>query len=265
MMITLFSSIAFATDVTTDYSGSGELIIQTNIQSEFSPTITDYAHINTGCVTCCCLGLDCCSTAGRDYSGQDIVTNEPFSASVHTVNVTNGCVVINQSYNDDIDNHQIQTNYYTYFNGTGSAESYIYAFLGNGTSYQFANGIGSAFVGFTQNIFSVDAFDYGTNYGGGVTICSPGYAGLMNKYQYSGGEIYYNAQLGMYCEPVSSESSLYAFLFSNSANNFNLESGTLINNIKQKQSIEANGVSDYGTLVSSKSGNISFNFDMILG
>jgi hypothetical protein len=180
--------------------------------------------------------------------------------------VVNGCVVINQSYDDNIDGRNIQTSYYTYFNGTGYAESYVYVVPGNGMSYQLANGTGSAFVEFSQNVFSDDIFDYGTTYGGGVMICSPGYAGLMNQYQYSGGSIYYDPQLGMYCESVSPDSSLYAFLFSKSTNYFNLGSDMLMNNnIEQTQNVSASGTSDYGTLISSKSGNISFDFDMILG
>jgi hypothetical protein len=261
IMIIISSNIALATTVYTDYEGSGDFEIQTTIISPITPIITDSADINTGCSGGCC----CCPDCAGDYKGSQIITNNPFSATAHNVNVTEGCVVIYQRYNDYVNGQSIATDYYTYFNGTGTAKSYIYTIPGQGMSYQLSNGTGSAFVWFTQNVFFDNVFDYGTSYGGGVMLCQPGYAGLRNQYQYSNGEIYYNSELGMYCYPVSYESSLYTFLFSKVTDLFSLNSFTEIGNVGYNQDIGVNGSAEYGTVINSKDDEIYFGFDMELG
>lgn len=255
------SSVAFATTVNTDYSGSGDFSIQTTIISPVAPTVIDTAEIHTGCAGGCC----CCPDCSGTYDGNQLVTNNPFSASGHRTEVVNGCVVIDQKYNDNVGNQNIQTDYYTYFNGTGYAESYVYAVPGQGMSYQLSNGTGSAFVGFTQNVFSDDVFVYGTTYGAGVMICSPGYAGLSNSYYFSDGKIYYDAELGMYCQPASEESNIYALLFSKSSNFFSLDSTLDMGDVQYDQNAGTTGVSDYGTVISSNNNETYFGFDMVLG
>jgi hypothetical protein len=261
LMIILISSIAFATTVTTDYQGSGDFEIQTTIISPIVPIITDSAKIETGCSGGCC----CCPECSGDYRGKQIMTNNPFSASSHDVNVTKGCVEINQNYVDYVDGQSIAMDYYTYFNGTGRAESFVNAVPGQGMSYQLSNGTGSAFVMLTQLVFLDDVFDYETTYGGGVLLCQPGYAGLWNQYQYLDGKIFYNTELGMYCQPASSQSTLYAFLFSKSTDAFGLNSTIDMNDVEYNQDIGSTGSAEYGTVVNSKSGDIYFGFDMELG
>jgi len=260
LCLMIISSAVSATTVNTDYSGAGDFSIQTTIISPVTPTITDSATIHTGCAGGCC----CCPDCSGSYDGNQIVTNNPFSASGHKANVVNGCVVIDQKYNDNVGNQNIQTDYYTYFNGTGYAESYVYAVPGQGMSYQLANGTGSSFVGFTQIVFLNNNFDYGTSYGGGVFLCEPGYAGLFNNYHLSGEKIFYNSQLGMYCQPTD-DSSLYAFLFAKSTGSFNLSSDAKIGSVEHIENAGAEGESEYGTVINSNNDNIDFDFDMELG
>lgn len=261
IMIVLFSNIVFATTVSTNYEGSGDFEIQTTIISPIVPIITDSAKIETGCSGGCC----CCPECSGDYEGKQVMTNNPFSAATHDINVTNGCLEINQNYVDHVNGQSIVADYYTYFNGTGRAESYVYVVPGQGMSYQLSNGTGSAFVSLTQSVFLDNVFDYGTTYGGGVMLCQPGYAGLWNQYQYSDGKIYYNSELGMYCQPASSQSTLYAFLFSKSTDAFGLNSTIDMNDVEYSQDIGSTGPAEYGTVVNSKSGDIYFGFDMELG
>lgn len=260
LMIILFSNTVLATTVNTDYAGSGDLSIQTTIISPVVPIITDSANINTGCAGGCC----CCPDCAGEYEGEQIVTNNPFSASGHEASVTNGCVEINQKYTDKIDGQTIETSYHTYMNGTGTAESYVYAIPGHGTSYQLANGTGSAFVGFTQLVFLDDEFDYGTSYGGGVWLCSPGYAGLLNRYDLYNGNIIYDSQLGLYCYPVDG-SSLYAFLFAKTTDSFSLNSDFVMDSTEYAENIEAEGASEYGSVITSYNGSFNYDFGMELG
>ena len=260
IMLILYSTVVLATTVTTDYEGSGDLEIQTTIISPVAPIITDSADINTGCSGGCC----CCPNCAGDYEGTQIVTNNPFSASVHKATVTDGCVVIEQTYNDNINGQNIQTDYYTYFNGTGTAESYVYAIPGHGMSYQLANGTGSAFVGFTQIVFLNGNFDYGTSYGGGVLLCNPGYAGMVNAYDFYSGKIYYDSQLGLYCYPVD-DSSLYTFLFAQATDSFSLNSDLIMGSVEHIENVGAEGESEYGTVATSYNGNLTYDFGMELG
>ncbi len=258
LMLILYSNVAFATTVNTDYEGMGDFELQTTILSPIAPIITDTVDINTGCDGGCC----CCPDCAGDYEGNQIVTNNPFAASAHQTNVTDGCVVIEQYYYDVIDDQTIGTSYYTYFNGTGTAESYVYAVPGQGLSYQFANGTGSAFVSFDQVVFLNNVFDYGTSYGGGTWVCSPGYARLMNEY-YFNDKAYYNTELGLHCVPLD-DSSLYAFLFAETTDSFGLSSEILFDSIEYYENIEAEGSSEYGTVVTSND-DIDFDFEMELG
>ncbi len=263
LMLILYSNVAFATTVNTDYEGMGDFELQTTILSPIAPIITDTVDINTGCDGGCC----CCPDCAGDYEGNQIVTNNPFAASGHKTTVTDGCVVIEQYYYDEFNGYTTHTDYYTYFNGTGTAESYVYAVPGEGMSYQLANGTGSAFVSFDQVVFLNDVFDYGTSYGGGTWICSPGYAGLMNGYYLDNGEMHYDSELGLYCIPAS-ESSLYTFLFAKSTDYFDLSSSFAMGPVEYYQNVGVEGSSDYGFVVEadpSEFDDIDFNFEMDLG
>jgi len=260
LIFILFSNLALATTVTTDYAGSGDLSIQTTIISPVAPIITDSATIHTGCAGGCC----CCPYCEGSYDGTQILTNNPFSASSHEATVNNGCVVIEQKYNDNVNDYNIQTDYYTYFNGTGKAESYVYAVPGSGISYQLANGTGSAFVGFTQLVFLGDDFDYGTSYGGGVWLCEPGYAGMFNQYEFNNGKIYYDSQLGLYCHPADG-SSLYSFLFAKTTDSFVLNSNIKTDSIEKEIDVEAEGASEYETVITSYNDSFNYDFGMELG
>jgi hypothetical protein len=259
LMIMLFSSVAFATTVYTDYEGSGDLQLKTTITSPILPSVTDSSEIHTGCSGDCC----CYPELDGGYFGSQVVTNNPFTASGHIATVTDGCVVIEQYYTDYLGDQTIYTSYYTYFNGTGTAESYVYVVPGEAMSYQLANGTGTSFVSFSQIAFLDDEFDYGTNYGGEVWVCAPGYAELMNYYYYSGGQIYYNTQLELYCQPVS-QANLNSFLFAQGTDHFVLNSDAYGDFWKTSQNINVEGSSDYGFTTISND-DFDFDFEMELG
>lgn len=259
LMTLLFSSVAFATTVYTDYEGSGDLELQTTITSPIMPSITDTSTIHTGCDGDCC----CIPELVGGYSGSQIVTNNPFSASEHVVSVIDGCVIIEQYYTDYIGDQTIYTSYFTYFNGTGTAESYVYVLPGEAFSYQLANGTGSSYVSFNQIVLLDEEFDYGTYYGGEVWVCTPGYTGLMNYYYFSGGQIYYNTQLEMYCQPVS-EANMQTFLFAQGTDHFALNGIASGSGWTMSQDINVEGSADYGFTTQSND-DFNFDFEMELG
>ena len=260
LMFVLLSSIAFATSAYTEYSGSGDFQLQTNIQSEVTPTIYDSATIHTGCNGGCC----CCPGCSGEYEGIQVVTNNPFSIAIDNADVTNGCVVLEQTIYDKFDDRNAETRYYTYLDGTGTATSYIYATPGQGYSYQLSNGTGSTFASFSQIVFLNDNFDYETTYGGGTWVCGPGYTGMVNAYDFYNHKGYYNPQLGLYCYPINEDSSLYAFLFAETTDYFGLDANFTIDSSKVQHDVEAEGASEYGTVATSYK-NLSFDFDMRLG
>lgn len=260
LMFVLFSSISFATTTYTDYAGAGEFSLQTTIHSSVAPSIRDTATIYTGCDGGCC----CCPECDGEYEGTQILTNNPFSASSHQAAVTDGCIEIEQTYHDEFDNRETETDYYTYFNGTGTAESYVYASPGQGLSYQFANGTGSSYVSFSQIVYLDGVFDYGTTYGGGVWVCDPGYAGMVGDYGFYDPGIYYNSELDLYCYPVDG-SGLSAFLFAETTDFFSLSSNLMLGSIEMNENIEAEGTSEYGFVATSYSDDIDFDFGMGLG
>ncbi|MFH0928902.1 MAG: hypothetical protein V1818_00935 [Candidatus Aenigmatarchaeota archaeon] len=263
LMIILFSTVAFATSVNTDYEGMGDFYMETTIISPVAPDITDTVDINTGCDGGCC----CCPDCFGEYSGNQYMTNNPFSASVHTAEVTEGCVVIEQYYTDYIDGHTIESYYYTYFNGTGTAESYIYVVPGLAESYQLANGTGSSYVSFSQIAYIGTEFDFSTTYGGAVWLCAPGYAGLYNQYYYSGGQIYYNSEMGLYCSPTDG-SSMDNFLFASATDHFSLNSQLEIGDIESTQNVGVGeGEAEYGftAIFYDMFDDLYFGFEMELG
>ena len=248
-----------ATDVHTDYSGKGDFQLQTNIQSEVTPTIYDSATIHTGCNGGCC----CCPECSGSYEGLQFLANNPFSIAVDNANITNGCAALEQTIYDNLDNRSVKTKYYTYLDGSGNVVSYIYAKPGQGSSYQLSNGTGSAFIDFSQNVFTNGNFDYGTTYGGGVWVCGPGYAGMVSSYDVLNHNSYYDPELGLYCHPLDG-SSLYAFLFAKTTDSFNLNNTVIIGSTESHENIESQGNSDYGTVATSH-GSLTFNFNMVLG
>jgi len=256
LMFILSVSLALATTAYTEYAGSGDFYLSTNIQSPIAPSITDTATIHTGCDGGCC----CCPNCYGEYEGQQIVTNDPFSASAHEASVVDGCIQIEQTYTDEFDNRKTETLYYTYFDGTGTAESYVYAVPGAGRSYQLANGTGSSWVSFSQVVYLDDNFDYETTYGGAAWVCAPGYAGMVTEY-YLG---YYNTQLGLYCVPVNETSHLNGFLHTKTTDSMYLDSHIETDSIEKHQNIEALGASQYDTLIDSNDDFI-FDFEMELG
>ena len=260
-LILLMSNVALATSVTTDYAGLGEFSMYTTILSPIAPDITDSVHINTGCCGTCCCPNDCCPPTGEIgvYEGHLSMTNTPFSGSYHWAQTDDGCIEINQNYVEHIDGQSIYTNYYTYFNGTGYAESYVYVIPGEAISHQNASGAGTGFVEFRQIAFLDGEFDYETNYGGEVWICSNGYASLENYYNIIGGEAMYNTQLEMYCAPVGG--GTYSFLFADGTDHFNLNSEASGSYLDFCQDINVEGLFDYGFSALDPD-EFNFNFDM---
>jgi hypothetical protein len=265
IMFILFSSVAFATSVNTDYEGNGEFYMQTTITSPIKPDVTDTVKINTGCDTICCDDCD----AG-EYMGNQFLSNYPFSTAVHTVHTEEGtenCVDIEQTYYEEIDGKTIKTTYYTYLNGTGTAESYVYVIPGAAESYQLANGTGISYVSFSQISYIGNDFDFSTTYGGSVWACAPGYAGLYNQYYYSNQQIYYNAEMGLYCSPVDG-SSMNAFLFAEGTDHFDLGGVMTIADVEyQPGAGVGEGESDYGFSANfyNMFDDLYFGFNMELG
>lgn len=261
LMIILFSNIALATSVYTEYEGSGDLHLQTTIITPGYPTLTDTVDARTGCDGGCC----CCPFCFGEYDGSLYVTNNPFENSDqyfgHEASVTNGCIDIEQAIYEKIGDQIIETYYYTYFNGTGTAESYILVLLGNALSYQFANGTGTSYASFSQSVFDDGEFDYATTYGGGVWVCSSGYTGLINYYEYSGGIIVYDTELELYCYEQGDN---YAFLYAEGTDYFSLDSELFSSYLSIYNEIDVYGTSDYGFSVESTD-TIYFDFNMELG
>lgn len=269
IMSLLFSSVALATSVNTDYEGVGEFSMVTTITSPILPDITDSVHINSGCCGTCCIPNVCCPPVGEigEYSGSLFMTNNPFSASVHEAEITDGCIDINQYFTEEIGEQTIQTLYHTYFNGTGEAMSYVYVVPGAAESYQLANGTGTSHVSFTQISYIGTDFDFLTTYGGTVWVCAPGYAGLYGQYYYSGGQIYYNNQLGLYCSPTD-ESRIETYLTASATDHFSISSELEMGDVKHCEDAGVEeGEADYGftAVFYDMFDDLYFGFDMELG
>ncbi|MBN2203177.1 MAG: hypothetical protein JW700_03255 [Candidatus Aenigmarchaeota archaeon] len=270
IMFTLFSTMAFATSVSTDYEGVGEFSMEVTIASSVNPDITDSVHINAGCCGTCCCPNECCPAIGEigEYQGNLFMTNNPFSVSYHSADVTEGCVDIDQYYTDVIGDMTIQSYYHTHLNGTGTAESYMfYVVPGAAASIQLANGTGTSHVSFGQIAYVGTDYDFSAEYGGTVWACAPGYAGLYNEYYYSGGQIYYSSQLGLYCSPTDG-SKMSSSLFASSTDSFNLTSELQVGDVEncQEAGVE-NGTAEYGFTANfyDMFDDVYFGFDMILG
>jgi hypothetical protein len=260
LMFTLFLSTVLATTITTDYAGNGDLYLETTIHSIVKPDITDSGEIHTGCEGGCC----CCPDCYGEYEGTQVVTNDPFSASGHQTTVVDGCVVIEQKYDDEFNSYKTETSYYTYFNGTGTAESYVYAVPGIGMSYQLSNGTGSTYASFSQIVYLDDTFDYAILYGGGTWLCTPGYVGLFNAYDFYTNPGYYNPELGLYCVPIDETSNVYAFLHTKTTDSMDLDAYIKSGWIEWYQDIEVEGSSQYDVIVTS-SNDLDFDFETVLG
>jgi hypothetical protein len=261
IMIMLFSTVAFATTAYTEYEGMGDFEMTTTLISPISPDITDSVAIYTGCAgdcPCCCY-----PNIFGGYSGTQVVSNNPFVASGHKADVTDGCISIDQYYIDYLGDQTIYTSYYTYFNGTGTAESYVFVVPGEAVSYQLANGTGTSFVSFGQIAYIGTEPDFSTTYGGGVWACAPGYAEMIGSYYYHNQQVYYNNELELYCYPVG-ENNLNAFLFTSSTDFFGLFSSLSTGYLEFSQEISVEGTSDYGFSVNSTD-DIDFDFEMELG
>jgi hypothetical protein len=256
LMFILFSGLVLATKVTTDYSGNGDFQLTTNIQSPISPSIIDSAEIHTGCDGGCC----CCPYCSGSYEGTQVVTNNPFSASGDQASVTNGCIALEQTYYDEYDNRKSETLYYTYFDGNGTAESYVYASPGQGLSYQLANGTGSSWVSFSQIVYLDGNFDYATTYGGAAWVCEPGYAEMVAEYSFG----YYNTQLGLYCVPVNESSHINGFLHAKTTDLIDANTHVEIGSIDYYENVGADGMSQYDFVVTSYD-DLLFDTEMWLG
>ena len=260
LMFMLLNSMVLATTVYTDYAGSGDFSIETTIESIVKPDITDSSQINTGCDGGCC----CCPDCAGDYEGTQIVTNDPFSASSHETTVTEGCVVIEQTYDDEFNGYSAETKYYTYFNGTGTAKSIVYALPGYGLSEQFSNGTGSTYASFSQIVYLDDTFDYETLYGGGTWYCESGYVGIYNEYDFYANPGYYNPKIGLYCVPVDENSNVYGFLHAKATDLMDVDTYVKIGSAELFEHGEVEGTAQYDIIATSND-DLDFDFEMVLG
>ena len=259
-MFILSVSLVLATTAYTEYAGSGDLYLKTNIQSPIAPSITDSVTIHTGCDGGCC----CCPDCAGEYEGTQIVTNDPFSPSGHQSSVVDGCIQIEQTYYDEFDNRKTETLYYTYFDGNGTAESYVYAVPGQGMSYQFADGNGSSYVSFSQMVYLDENFDYETNYGAAAWVCGPGYVWMINGYDFYNNPGYYNPEIDLYCYPVNESSSLTGFLHAKTTDSMNVNTFVGSGSIEYYQDIENLGTAQYD-IVATSYGDLVFVFEETLG
>jgi hypothetical protein len=259
LMILLFSTVAFATTVHTEYEGSGDLEMTTILTSEVTPDIMDSVDITTGCDGGCC----CLPDLSGSYRGTQVVSNDPTVLNGHTATTDEGCIEIRQTVYDELNGQKIYTDLYTYLEGEGTAESVFYVMRGKLMSFQLANGTGNSFVSFHQIVLLDDEFDYGFKYGGGVWMCSPGYAALNSGYNFYINPTYYFADLGLYCQHVD-DSNIYAFLFAQTTDNFGLSSELEMDSIVMKDNIVAEGASSYGFTATTYD-SLDYDFEMQLG
>ena len=259
-MFSLFLNTVLATTVYTDYAGSGDFYLETTIESIVKPTITDSGTIHTGCDGACC----CVPELSGEYEGTQVVTNDPYSASGHKATVTDGCVVIEQTYDDEFNGYSTKTTYYTYLDGTGTAESFIYVVPGMAESIQLSNGTGSTYASFSQIVYLDDTFDYETTYGGGTFYCGPGYVGIYNTYDFYANPGYYNPEIGLYCVPIDETSNNYGFLYAEATDSMDINTYAVTDSWEWYNDVGVEGSSEYGTVVTSNN-DLDFDFEMVLG
>jgi len=261
LVFSLFLNTVLATTVFTDYAGSGDFYLETTIESIVKPDITDSSRINTGCDGGCC----CCPDCEGYYEGTQFITNDPFSASSHQVTITDGCVVIEQTYDDEFNGYRTETGYYTYLEGTGTAESFVlYAVPGMGESIQLSDGTGSTYASFSQIVYLDDTFDYEVLYGGGTWVCDSGYVGLYNEYDFYSNPGYYNPQLGFDCHPVDENSYIYGLLHAKTTDFMDVNAYIETELVEWHEDIEAEGSSQYDLVVNSYD-DLDFGLEMVLG
>jgi|GEM_PF-4813535 len=154
MSILLCSGFAMALgDITiesyTDYQGTGQYYVATSIMAETGTLFTDTASMDAD-----------------SYSGSQYVTDiYECAVGIDEVEIENGELKLNQHVIDRYDNETTHTDYNTGLNGTGSANSFVFADAKTGWSQQYAESDDYAYTSFGQTNHVGDDFDYGIESG----------------------------------------------------------------------------------------------------
>jgi hypothetical protein len=260
IFIVLFSQIALATDVTTYYSGSGDLHIDTVIISPVQPTVHDTVDSHTACSgECCgCCNNNCFGNLPGGYDGWSFLTNEYGSFSEDRGSVINGCINLQQGISEQNGNQVVTTQYSTGVNGTGYVYSWLSAVPLDAYAFQYAESMGSTWAFISQSSINPD-FD--TIFGGGTINCNFGNVSMESEYKLNSQSDFKPVILKALCQDPG---FAYAALHGNASNylNSDAELKTKFMNWMLNVEVKGKGVLDISTETNK---SIDFNFDMILG
>jgi hypothetical protein len=259
--IILFSQIALATDVLTEYEGSGDLLMTTTIISPVQPTVQDTVGSHTACSgECCGCCNNCYGTGLGGYDGWSYLTNEYYGFSVDQGSVENGCINLQQDIVEQNGDQTITTQYNTGVNGTGYAYSWLSAVPFNAYAYQYAEGFGSTWAFFGQSSKTDDELNFETIFGGGTIDCNFGNVSMESEYQINS-QADYNSILKALCQDPG---FAYAALHGKASDylNSNVELKTKFMN--WLMNTEVIGQSELNISATSDN-SLDFSFDMVLG
>jgi hypothetical protein len=257
----LCSQIAFATDVFTEYSGSGDFLMTTVIISPIQPTVQDTIESHTACSGSCCECCnDCYGTEPGGYDGWSFLTNEYYGFSLDQGNVENGCINLQQDIVEQNGDQTITTHYGTGVNGTGSAYSWISAIPFNAYGFQYAEGFGSTWAFFGQSSKTDDELDFETIFGGGTIDCNFGNVSMESEYKVNS-QADYNSILNALCQDPG---FAYAALHGKASEYLNSNVELKAKFMNWLMNVEVVGQSELNISAESNE-NLDFNFDMVLG
>lgn len=262
IFLVLFSQIALATDVTTDYSGSGDLHIDTVIISSVQPTVYDTVDSHTACSgECCgCCNNNCYGGLPGGYDGWSFLSNEYGSFSEDRGSVTNGCINLQQGISEQNGNQIITTKYATGLNGTGYAYSWLSAIPFDDYAYQYAEGSGDTWAFFSQSSKTNDNFDFDTIFGGQTISCNFGNVSMQSEYQLNS-QANYNSIIDALCQDPG---FAYAALHDNASAYLNSNAQLKTKFLNWAMSTEVNGTGVLDINVEAND-SLEFNFTGVLG
>ncbi len=260
--IVLFSQVVLATDVTTDYSGSGDFHMDTIIISPVQPIVQDTIDSHTACHDgCCgCCNNNCFGDQPGGYNGWSYLTNEYYGFSVDQGSVENGCINLQQDITEQNGDQTITTQYNTGVNGTGYAYSWLSAVPFNAYAYQYAEGFGSTWAFFGQSSKTDDELDFETIFGGGTIDCNFGNVSMESEYKMNS-QADYNSILKALCQDPG---FAYAALHGKASDYLNSNVQLKTKFMSWLMSTEVIGQSELNISATSDN-SLDFSFDMVLG
>lgn len=263
IFIVLFSQVALATDVTTYYSGSGDLHMDTVIISPFQPTVYDTVDSHTACSgECCgCCNNDCYGDLPGGYNGWSFLTNEYGSLSEDRGSVTNGCINLQQGISEQNGNQVITTQYSTGLNGTGYAYSWLSAVPFDAYAFQYAEGSGDTWAFFSQSGKTNGEHDFDIIFGGGTINCNFGNVSMESEYELNSQAHYKSVILKTLCQDPG---FAYAALHGNASNYLSSNAALKSKFMNWMLDVEVTGKSILDINAESNE-NLDFNFDGVFG